>query len=263
MFFKKREVPDTLPELISEEIEKGSENIMRTDDLKKEQNKPASVAPAVQEVTETKIKIEEAPVETEKKVEPAKDSPPPAPTPAKPLKEIKVTSQEEKPQPAATEEKKPAVAAKPAIQKEETKTAEKSEEEKSFFADLEKEITSIFINQEFESLARQDLTSVEMLDQIKGYWSSKKEVAALEMGISKLHTKIVDRISTLKILERAWQDVYFEMIEKEERIKEEEIALKELLREFTDMYKRKKDLLNKPNGEDKNKKEETSKKVTR
>jgi hypothetical protein len=51
------------------------------------------------------------------------------------------------------------------------------------------------------------------------------------------------RLVELKDLEKEWQNTYFEMVEKEEKIREAELSLREILKEFTGMCETKREIL--------------------
>jgi hypothetical protein len=47
-------------------------------------------------------------------------------------------------------------------------------------------------------------------------------------------------MAALQGLEKEWQDIYFDLIEKEEEIKDKEKELKKMLKEFIELCKKRK-----------------------
>lgn len=241
---KNKEVPEELPDLISDEIEKegkGKEGAAKSaeGEKKSEGEKKETGATA----GETK------PAENPKPTENAKPEEKKAGGEAKP--EVKPST---KPAEPATEKKEPAEQAqvKPESAKEnpgESKSGVEDlkstlEADKSFFAELEDEISKDMEVEDdsFEDLLESKFSSENILDQMKNYWGGKREISSVDLAIGKLKPKILKQVTALKNLEKEWQAIYFKLIEKEEDIREQESVLKEDLGEFTDLCKQKKEL---------------------
>jgi hypothetical protein len=105
-----------------------------------------------------------------------------------------------------------------------------------------------------EDLYKNNFSNRDMLSDMKEYWEDKKTDSLLEIVGEKYKERIAHKIERLQGLEKVWQSIYFELIEKEEEIKEGEAELKEILREFVEVCKSKKKSSGK-NGVKKQKKE--------
>jgi len=79
----------------------------------------------------------------------------------------------------------------------------------------------------------------DVVTEMRGYWENKKTGSILNILGKKFQEKISGRMATLQRLEKEWQDIYFDLIEKEEEIREHERELKKLLAEFVELCKRK------------------------
>jgi len=187
---RKKEVPDELPELISEEIEK-----------------------------EAKKDTEGCYVNED-------------------------YSNEEK-SPGKREENKPNLNAFVKDEKEDSDKQKKGivDMEKGFFKELEDEIYNEL--NDLESLQDKldaDFDPDDILKNMKNYWKKQKQLLLLENTAKNYKQRLSEKISSLKTLENSWQSAYFDLIKKEETIKEEEESLKELLHEFMGVVKNKKEL---------------------
>lgn len=106
--------------------------------------------------------------------------------------------------------------------------------DQSFFAQLERELLEENDSiEDLEPFLKKRLYSTNVLEDMKGHWKEKRKVLELDMQIKEYRSKILDKISHLKEIEKSWQQNYFNLIEREEKIKEEELELKKLLEELT------------------------------
>ncbi len=80
----------------------------------------------------------------------------------------------------------------------------------------------------------------DILSDMKNYWEKQKTESILDLLGKNFQEKISVKISKLQELEKDWQSTYFELIEKEEEIKDYESELKDLLKEFVGVCKNKK-----------------------
>src|SRR3989339_754121 len=76
-------------------------------------------------------------------------------------------------------------------------------------------------------------------DLIKGSLDNEKTNSIIKVLGKNFQEKISVKINHLQSLEKEWQNIYFDLIEKEEEIKDEEKELKELLAEFVKICKKK------------------------
>jgi hypothetical protein len=127
-------------------------------------------------------------------------------------------------------------------------------DEKSFFNDLqenlEKEIAGV---DSLEKWNESKFSSRDMLGDMRSYWEKQKTPSIMEALGKSFQSKISQKVQTLQNLEKEWQGTYFELIGKEEEIKDAEQELKSMLNEFVKICKNKKDSLE--NGNTKTKEE--------
>lgn len=120
---------------------------------------------------------------------------------------------------------------------------------KSFFNDfqenLSKELSDL---NSLESFYNKKFMNRDILDDMKSYWEKQKTENILELLGKNFKDKIESKVKNLQEIERQWQEIYFELIEKEEEIKDAEQELKDLLKEFVQICKHKKETLEKRNG---------------
>lgn len=218
-FGKKREVPDELPDLISDEIEKESkvnDNFIKNkeDGLKAEKLKNL-------EEERKEIEKNNALIEEEKKKEREKHEDKRRKTEM--LNKL-IKSVEDTPQ---REEKK-----------------DDFDSDKSFFDELQNNIKQEL--SELEDLSdfnEKSFTQKNFLDDMKDFWEKQKKFSILDSLSKDMEEKIVSKISILKSLEKEWQSVYFKLVEKEEEIKDGEKELKAILKEFSKVCKHKKEAM--------------------
>ncbi len=224
-FLKKKDVPDELPDLVSDELGK---------------NSSPSSEKIVQPSANSNLEIPELP-DIDSYAEPKVE--------ASSVEEVKKAL---KASPSQSDEK---------IYAEEVKKAVESDlkSEKSFFNDLQKSISSEFSDlDKIEEWYKNDFSKKDVLSEMKDYWESKKTSTILQTIGNDFKEKIDEKTKKLQNLEKEWQNIYFEMVEKEEEIKDEEAELKKVLSEFVDVCKRRKKSLE--NDEQKKPKETREKK---
>ena len=113
--------------------------------------------------------------------------------------------------------------------------------EDGFFSDMENSIKKEIDDLDsFESWFRKKMEGRDVLSDMKNYWKNQKKVAVLDAAAKAFKERISEKISALQMLERDWQMKYFDLIEKEEEIRDAEEELKGMLNEFVKVYKHKK-----------------------
>lgn len=124
---------------------------------------------------------------------------------------------------------------------------EKTNEEKgysrllkdSFFINLQENL-----NKEMDSLNKLEewynnkLLPEDTLSEMKNYWEKQKSNSMIQILGKDFQDKITKKIILLQELEKSWQDTYFNLMEKEEKIKEQEKELKKMLAEFIGFCKK-------------------------
>jgi hypothetical protein len=80
----------------------------------------------------------------------------------------------------------------------------------------------------------------DSVSSMKKYWANQKGGPMGEVIHKKFKEQINEKTARLQKIEKEWQDLYFQLIEKEEELKEGERELKKILAEFVDIYKEKK-----------------------
>jgi hypothetical protein len=113
--------------------------------------------------------------------------------------------------------------------------------DKSFFDELHGALVEDLEDvSNVEEWYKEKFSERDMLSDMKDYWEDKKVDSLLEVVSENYRQKIANKVERLQGLEKIWQSIYFELIEKEEEIKESEAELKEILREFVEVCKNKK-----------------------
>jgi hypothetical protein len=135
----------------------------------------------------------------------------------------------------------------------------------SFFIKLQenlnKEMNSL---DKLEEYYNKTLLPEDTLSEMKNYWEKQSSDSVIQNVGKDFQEKITQKIINLQELEKNWQDMYFNLIEKEEKIKTEEKELKKMLAEFIGFCKKRvnteKTNENKVNNEKTNEKREKIKK---
>jgi tetratricopeptide (TPR) repeat protein len=94
------------------------------------------------------------------------------------------------------------------------------------------------INQEIDDLEKFD-------NWIGEYWENKRKDFVIKNLGGNFKERINNKIERLQKLEKEWQDTYFNLIEKEEEMKNMEKDLKNLFLKFGKVCKRRGDIKNK------------------
>lgn len=230
--FNKKKVPSELPDLALDDFEKGDKEVH--DYLKKEESKnPAS---QTQPVASAPAEAASSPKETgsiQKEASP-KIAPATTTSPAPVAKEVKVSETPAETKPVETKPSEPAPAPKPEVVKN------TSPDEKSFFGNLQNNLNEE-INDftQFEEWYKDKFEKRDVIKDMKEYWEGQKTESIIKILGKSFQEKISVKISKLQELEKNWQKIYFDLIGKEEEIKEQELELKDLLSEFVKLCKTK------------------------
>jgi dGTP triphosphohydrolase len=212
-FLGKKNVPDELPELVTDEIEN------KFTDAKVTLKAPPVAAPSFTTVPS----ITSVPNMTASSL-PVKESPK-----EKPFSSLKRSS--------TSDNVKYAEEVKKLVIESEDHT-----KEKSFFEELRKNISSELSDADkLEDWYEHKFLPKDMVSEMRGYWENKTADSVIHTLGGNFKDRIEEKTIKLQSLEKEWQNVYFDLIEKEEEIKDEEAALKELLSEFVEIYKRRKE----------------------
>src|SRR6056297_159807 len=244
---KKKKVPDELPDLISDDIEKNSKEV--NDYLKESEKKKDFFEEDHSKDREHSNKEEKSSTQdiSQKKEEGTKP----------------VVKEEKKENNRSSKEIISRLIKN--IKDDENKKALEQEEnskkqvvDKSFFDELQKNLAEeIGDLDNLEDWFEKKFMPRDILSDMREYWEKQKTESILELLGQNFQEKIEGKISKLQDLEKDWQTTYFELIEKEEEIKNHEAELKEFLKEFVDVCKhKKKSLESREKGDKKNEEKE-------
>ncbi len=112
---------------------------------------------------------------------------------------------------------------------------------KSFFSDLRENINSEINDlDKLEEWYKQKFMPQDVVANMRRYWEDQKANSVLEVLGRNFKERIDEKTKDLQNLEKEWQNIYFDLIEKEEEIKDEEEELKRILAEFVEVCKKKK-----------------------
>ena len=124
----------------------------------------------------------------------------------------------------------------------ETSSQKKLEIKESFFDELQdnllKEVDDLT---KLEKWYKNKFLPGDVANEMRGYWENKKTDSIIKILGKNFQEKISGKISSLQNLEKEWQEIYFRLIEKEEKIKDKERELKKLLNEFIELCKKRKE----------------------
>jgi hypothetical protein len=140
------------------------------------------------------------------------------------------------------EAKEPAAAIESQKPKEDSEKPKQNKfYDKSFFTELQgdilKEIEDL---NSLEKWYKNKFMPEDIVTEMRSYWENKKTGPTIKVIGKDFQERISEKIASLQSLEKEWQDIYFNLVEKEEEIKEKERELKKILKEFIEICKRKK-----------------------
>ena len=113
------------------------------------------------------------------------------------------------------------------------------EDNEGFFDELEEDIDKEISNlDKLESWYKNKSLPRDIDSNMRDYWEKQKN----DLGVigKNFKTRIKEKISKLQILEKDWQNIYFDLMEKEDEIREEESELKKILKEFVELCRNRK-----------------------
>ena len=212
--FKKTSAPDELPDLAIDELKK---------DLKKDFSEKEE--PKVNEKKEETPKTEEKKPEEESSSESQSEG----------SEETKEEKAEEVP--SETDKNKPDV-----------KTSEeKVNLEKSFFNPLLTELKKDnFDPTKINSWYQKRFAEKGAIEEMKEYWEKQKDEFITEAVEKEFRARINERMNALQKLEAEWQEIYIDLIKKEEDMKKEEKNIKKIINDFSEVFKKKGNLKKEP-----------------
>lgn len=200
----KKDVPDELPDLATDEIEKKLE----TKELKESKEQESEELKESKEIVKDYLTQEEK-SEKIKKVE-------------KKLEEVK-----EKPIEKEIEK----------VRKLLPKNTENTEE--SFFNKLQEDINKEATNlNKLESWYNNKFLPQDIVSEMRNYWERQKAGSVVKVIGRNFKDRVTEKTNKLQQLEKEWQNIYFDLIEKEEEMREQERELKSVLAEFVELCKK-------------------------
>jgi len=120
-----------------------------------------------------------------------------------------------------------------------TKKEEKERIEEGFFdklqGDINKELTNLG---KLEDWYNNKFLPQDIVSGMRSYWEKQKAPSIIKILGKNFKEEVAEKTSKLQQLEKEWQDVYFELIEKEEEIREQERELKSILAKFVELCKK-------------------------
>ncbi len=111
-------------------------------------------------------------------------------------------------------------------------------EEQGYFKELIKSVTEEKQDaSKLDSWYKNKFAPGDMVFQMREYWQKQQPELLLKNVSGELKNKLLDQTGKLHNLEKEWQQIYFNLIAKEEDIRKEEKELKDSLSEFISLYK--------------------------
>lgn len=222
--FKKNNAPDELPDLAIDELKKDlKKDYSEKEDKKIEEKKEES--PKIEDKTQKEEKQEEPKKEDNKeesKIDPVKEEQP---------KEVSINVNEEI---------------------KDKKIEDKIEEtkmnfEKSFFNPLLEELKKeSFDPAKINSWYQQRFSEKGAIDEMKEYWEKQKDDFITETIEKEFKDRINEKMGNLQKLEAEWQEIYINLIKKEEEMKKQEKDIKKIIKDFSEVFKKKANLKKDP-----------------
>lgn len=220
--FKKNNAPDELPDLAIDELKKD----LKKDYSEKEEPKEAlpelkKEMPIVPEMVEEKQE-EQSTIQEEKEEPPQENE--------EKVEENQEEDSEEKQEINEETDKK----IKPA------KEDENINLEKSFFNPLINELKKEnFDPAKINAWYQKRFSDKSAIEEMKEYWEKQKNEFITETVEKEFKARINEKMHHLQKLELEWQDIYVKLVEKEEEMKKEEKSIKKIIKDFSEVIKRK------------------------
>jgi len=111
--------------------------------------------------------------------------------------------------------------------------------EEGFFNELKENINKEINNlDKLENWYNKKFLPHDVVSDMRDYWENQKPDSVIKVLGKNFKGKITEKINQLQQLEKEWQNAYFDLVEKEEEIREREKELKQVLAEFVELCKR-------------------------
>ena len=132
--------------------------------------------------------------------------------------------------------------------KSEVRTSgEKVNLEKSFFNPLLTELKKDnFDPTKINSWYQKRFAEKGAIEEMKEYWEKQKDEFITEAVEKEFRARINERMNALQKLEAEWQEIYIDLIKKEEDMKKEEKNIKKIINDFSEVFKKKGNLKKEP-----------------
>ncbi len=119
---------------------------------------------------------------------------------------------------------------------------QKERDEQGYFKDLIKSVIegSEDVN-ELDSWYKNKFLQEDVVFHMREYWQKQQPQLLLKNISGELKGRLMDKTDKLHTLEKEWQEVYFNLLAKEEQIRKEEKELKDALSEFMNIVKQTKE----------------------
>ncbi len=113
-----------------------------------------------------------------------------------------------------------------------------ADDDKGYFKELIKSVTEDDNDvNNLESWYKNEFLPRDMVFQMREYWQKQQPEILMKNVSGELKQKLMMKTERLHTLEKEWQEIYFNLLSKEEDIRKEEKELKETLSEFMNLAK--------------------------
>jgi hypothetical protein len=124
----------------------------------------------------------------------------------------------------------------PAVNTKPLPIMEKQTDDKGFFKELIKDLTEEVNSEKLDTKYKEKILADDIVSQMKTYWEQQKPEVFLQNAGGELKAKLIEKADKLNALEKDWQGAYFNLVAKEEKIRQEERELKQMLSELINIY---------------------------
>ena len=214
--FKKNTAPEELPDLAIDELKKDLNKDFSEKEEKTEIPKPQETPPVVEE----KAPEVQEEIPSEKETEEAKNEKDETEETPPEIDEKEIEEVDEKP--------------------EEKPTKEEVNLEKSFFNPLISELKKDnFDPYKINSWYEKKFSGKSAIEEMKEYWENQKDEFITETVEKEFKARINEKMIDLQKLEAEWQEIYINLVKKEEEMKKEEKNIKKIMKDFSLVIKKK------------------------
>ncbi len=112
------------------------------------------------------------------------------------------------------------------------------EDNQGYFKELVKSITEKQDVNKLDSWYKNKFLPGDVVFQMREYWEKQQPEILLKNVSAELKNRILEQTNKLHSLEKDWQEIYFNLMAKEEEIRKDEKDLKDSIAEFIGIYKR-------------------------